>query len=183
MLETSSKRRSRRSAQAARWCERFERLCRERGLRITPQRMAVYQALAEDPSHPSADRLFETLKPRLPALSLMTVYRILESFENAGVVRRVSTTGGVSRFDANVAPHQHLVCRRCGRMSDYHAEGLEALPFPSGELAGFLPYEIDVRIVGLCARCQARQTSRADGPRPARAARAASSAPNPPSKR
>jgi Fur family peroxide stress response transcriptional regulator len=147
------------AASVAAWCQRFETLCRERGVRVTPQRMAVYRALAEDTAHPSADRLHERLRRRMPTLSLMTVYRILESLEELGVVRRVSTPGGVSRFDANTAPHQHLVCRQCGRMSDHHAAELSGLELPA-RLDGFLPQEIDIRIVGLCAACQRPRAAR-----------------------
>jgi Fur family peroxide stress response transcriptional regulator len=153
MLATRKKP-TRPAAEVAAWCERFEALCRGQGVRVTPQRMAVYKALSEDTAHPSADRLFERLRRQMPTLSLMTVYRILESLEELGVVRRVSTPGGVSRFDANVEPHQHLVCRRCGRMSDHHSHGLSGVELPSGKMGGFLPEEIDIRIVGLCVACQ-----------------------------
>ena len=171
---------SRPAAEVAAWCERFESLCRGRGVRVTPQRLAVYRALAEDTAHPSADRLFDRLRRSMPTLSLMTIYRILESLEKLGVVRRVSTPGGVSRFDANVEPHQHLVCRQCGRMSDHRAEGLEGIRLPSGEMGGFLPEEIDIRILGLCAACQrpARPEPRRAGGSHSRAQR-----PNKPSPR
>src|SRR5262245_53799054 len=95
-------------------CLGFARRCRERGVRVTAQRLAVYRTLADDPSHPTADAIHRRLRAAMPSLSPATVYRVLESLEDDGLLRRVSTTGGAARFDANLAPHQHLICRVCG---------------------------------------------------------------------
>lgn len=143
-------------------CARFEEQCRARGLRRTPQRLAVYRALARDPGHPTADALYRHLRRALPSLSLATVYRTLESLARAGLVRRVGGGEGGGRFDANPLPHQHLVCRACGRVADVAYAPLAGLAPPRGELEGFLPERLDVRIVGLCAQCRAgaRRTAR-----------------------
>ncbi len=154
----------RRATDVAGWCDGFERGCRERGIRVTAQRLAVYRALAEDPSHPSADAVYARVRPRMPGLSQATVYRILESLEREGFIRRVSTTGAVARFDANRAPHQHLVCRVCGRMTDVDMPALSAAALTADALPGFVVEELDVRVVGRCTRCVAPAT------RPPRAA-------------
>jgi len=144
----------RRSAhEVADWCRRFESLCRRRGIRVTSQRLAVYETLARDPSHPTADALYARLRAGMSSLSPATVYRILEFLEREGLVRRVSTTAGVGRFDANLTRHQHLVCRVCGSMADFQQELPSRLRLPRRGTAGFLAQEFDVRIVGICARC------------------------------
>src|SRR5262245_59677607 len=102
-------------------CAAFAHRCRERGVRVTAQRLAVYRSLAADPSHPTADAIDRRLRVTMPSLSPATVYRILESLVADGLLRRVSTTGGAGRFDANLTPHQHLICRVCGRMTDVPA--------------------------------------------------------------
>ena len=136
------------------WCARFENLCRDRGIRVTSQRLAVYRALAADPTHPTADSLYAKLRPKMSWLSLATVYRILESLEHEGFIRRVSTTNGAARFDANLTPHQHLVCRHCGRMMDFHDESLSGLK-PTGQWStGFGAEEIEIRIIGSCEDCR-----------------------------
>jgi Fur family peroxide stress response transcriptional regulator len=135
-----------------RWCLRFENVCRERGLRVTSQRLAVYRALAGDTSHPTADAIYAKLHPKMSWLSLATVYRILESLEREGFVRRVSTTNGVGRFDANLTPHQHLVCRSCGRMTDFEQESLSRLCLPQ-QTPGFMVEELEIRIIGTCEAC------------------------------
>lgn len=151
----------------------FARRCREQGVRVTAQRLAVYRALAEDPSHPTAAALYRRLRRAMPSLSPATVYRVLESLVQDGLLRRVSTTGGAGRFDANLTPHQHLICRVCGRMTDVHAPAVPAVPAVEvGRVAAqarprFVVENVDVRIVGRCETCPPGP----DGPRgPARAA-------------
>ncbi len=139
-----------------RWCRRFEDQCRERGIRVTGQRLAVYRALAVDATHPTAERVYARLRRQMSSLSHATVYRILEFLEDEGLVRRVSTTDGVGRFDANVAPHQHLVCRVCGSMRDCEDKSLSLLSLPHPVTAGFAAEELDIRIVGICQDCRSR---------------------------
>ena len=141
------------------WCQAFEKECRGRGLRVTPQRLAVYRILAEETTHPTADAVHARLRPRMPSLSLATVYRVLESFAEQGLIRRVSTTGGVGRFDANLVPHQHLVCRTCGQMSDHQAEHLTGIGLQTLSTPGFLPERLDIRVVGLCRACADAENS------------------------
>jgi Fe2+ or Zn2+ uptake regulation protein len=141
-------------------CAEFEARSRARGLRLTPQRLAVYRALAADDSHPTAETVYARVRTELQTLSQATVYRILESLERERFVRRVSTTGGVARFDATLEPHQHLVCRICGRMVDHFAPGLASAPIVVDEVPGFVVEELDVRLVGRCAGCTDTGTPR-----------------------
>jgi Fur family peroxide stress response transcriptional regulator len=139
------------------WCAAFRQRCRERGIRVTPQRLAVYRTLAQDLSHPSADTVHGRLRQELPTLSLATVYRVLESFEREGLVRRVSTPDGAGRFDANVRPHQHLVCRVCRGVSDFEASSLARIGVPRSVPTEFRAEELDIRIVGVCRPCQSKE--------------------------
>lgn len=135
-------------------CVRFEEQCRERGLRRTPQRLAVYRALARDPGHPSAEEVHRRLRREMPSLSLATVYRTLDSLAREGFARRLGGGGGGARFDADPQAHQHLVCRACGRLTDVRYGPLSALEVPRGEIDGFLAEAIEIRIIGLCRRCR-----------------------------
>jgi Fur family transcriptional regulator, peroxide stress response regulator len=132
----------------------FTLQCRDRGLRLTAQRMAVFQALVGDSTHPTAEFMFIRIRETLPSLSLSTVYRILESLESEGLIRRVSTSNGVTRFDANLDPHQHLICRVCGRMTDFAEASLSRLPLPDIQADGFFAEELDIRVVGTCRGCR-----------------------------
>jgi Fur family transcriptional regulator, peroxide stress response regulator len=90
----------------------------------------------------------------MPSLSLSTVYRILESLEIEGLIRRVSAGSGVARYDGTIKPHQHLVCRHCGCISDHEDEQLSRLRLPTDDLSGFVAEELDIRIVGTCPECR-----------------------------
>jgi Fur family transcriptional regulator, peroxide stress response regulator len=158
-MNTTRRNRTRRttgrlSVEVDRRCVRFVDECRRRGVRVTAQRLAVYRALAADTTHPTADSVYAGLRVRLAGLSLATVYRILESFEQAGFIRRVSTTDGIARFDANLTSHQHLVCRQCGRILDFEVKSRPRLRLPLQVLADFVPETFEIRIVGICARCR-----------------------------
>jgi Fur family ferric uptake transcriptional regulator len=89
----------------------------------------------------------------MPSLSPATVYRVLESLVQDGLFRRVSTTGGAGRFDANLAPHQHLICRVCGRMTDVHAPTVDVGRVAARARPRFVVEDVDVRIVGRCETC------------------------------
>jgi Fur family peroxide stress response transcriptional regulator len=155
-------------AEVAAWCASFEEACRARGLRRTEQRRAVYRALASDPGHPTADAVRERLRRDLPTLSLATVYRVLDSLVDEGMVRRVPTARGGVRFDANTAPHQHLVCAICGSMADFTDPSLAALAVPASVPGGFRPEGLDLRVTGTCAACAgaARRAPRTHRPAP-----------------
>lgn len=150
MIITRAKRR-RPGKEVERWCLGFEQLCRERGIRVTAQRLAVYRTLAENSGHPTADVVYAGLRKNFPALSQATVYRILEFLEREGLIRRVSAPDGVGRFDANLVPHQHLICRLCGSMTDVSLPEMWNATLPA--VAGFTVEEMDIRLLGSCSNC------------------------------
>jgi Fur family transcriptional regulator, peroxide stress response regulator len=135
------------------WSRYFETQCRERGIRVTAQRLAVYRALSEDVSHPTAESIYDKLRPTLRSLSLATVYRVLEALEKEELVRRLASNGA-SRFDANLTPHQHLFCRICGSITDFVGDVAGGFRFPFAGPDGFIAEEMDVKITGRCKRCQ-----------------------------
>ena len=137
-----------------RWCAAFEQACRSSGVRVTAQRLAVYRVLAADASHPTAEQVYARLRPEIPSLSPATVYRILESLEREHLIRRVSTTHGVARFDANMDAHQHVICRRCGHMTDLDVPALRAVTLDAKAVPGFVVEGLDIQIVGRCTTCR-----------------------------
>ena len=143
-------------AEVVAWCARFESDCRKRGIRVTPQRLAVYRAVVEDTTHPSAEEVHARLHGRMSSLSQATVYRTLEFLEAQGMVRRVSTTQSLCRFDANVGAHQHLVCRECGAIRDWQGGTTRFDELRQVEAGGFRVQEVDIRLVGICSRCAGR---------------------------
>jgi Fur family peroxide stress response transcriptional regulator len=146
----------------ARWCTIFSQECRRRGIRLTAQRLAIYRALACDATHPTADAIYAALREEVSGLSRATVYRMLESLQLEGFVRRVSTVDGIARYDANLVPHQHLVCRQCRSILDTGGEWLRPPELPRRGPAGFIPEMLDLCIIGICARCRRSGERRGD---------------------
>ena len=139
------------------WCAKFERLCRSRGIRVTAQRLAVYKVLAEDLAHPTAESVYARLSKQLPGLSFATIYRTLQFFERENLIKKVSSPGAIGRFDANVDPHQHLVCRVCGSLEDISVPELHSAAIPN--VSGFTIEELDIRLVGRCEACSSAQSN------------------------
>jgi Fur family peroxide stress response transcriptional regulator len=136
---------------------------REAGLRVTPQRIAVYSELVRAHDHPTAADLFVRLRLDMPSLSQATIYNTLQVMAGMGLVRELSTTGeGPARYDADLHPHAHLVCTRCGRIDDFDSPAL-AMPapgdFPSG--SGYDVESMSVFFYGRCPACRAG--ARGDG--------------------
>lgn len=88
------------------------------GMRLTRQRMAIYRELSSRFDHPDVDMLYKAVKPRIPQISLFTVYRTMNALEAAGMVWRVATWKGHARYDGNVETHGHFLCETCGRIHD-----------------------------------------------------------------
>lgn len=132
----------------------FRQRCAGLGLALTPQRLAIYQVLAGDDSHPGAEDIYRRIKPNLPSLSLGTVYRTLELFEEHGLVSRVNAFGDQTRFDANLEAHHHLICVQCRKIFDYRDPRLEELPVPAADPGGFHILTHQIQFFGKCQACQ-----------------------------
>ncbi len=132
----------------------FRRRCTELGLTLTPQRLAIYQFLATHDSHPSAEEVYREVKPDLPSLSLGTVYRTLELFEENGLVSRVLTLSPQARYDANQDEHHHFICVRCQRVLDSQDARLQQLPVHEAAPTGFQVLSHRVQVLGLCPACR-----------------------------
>ena len=129
---------------------------RERGLRVTPQRLLIHRSLRELDRHVTADELLDAVSEKLPNASLPTVYAALELFEELGAIRRVPVPGGPALFDPRVDPHQHMHCRRCGAVSDLDTRIDTERALGAARRSGFRPDAAELVVRGLCAECAAR---------------------------
>ena len=128
---------------------------RERGMRVTPQRLVIHRAMCGHSQHMTAEQLLTSVSDVLPGTSLPTVYATLELLEGLELVRRVGTGNGAVMFDSRVEPHAHTVCRQCGAITD-----LEGLAAPDDVLVragadGFVPHHAQLVVWGLCRTCAA----------------------------
>jgi Fe2+ or Zn2+ uptake regulation protein len=128
---------------------------RQRGQRVTPQRLVIHRALAARDQHLTAEQLLEAVSGSLPGTSLPTIYATLELFEELGLVRRVSTGSGALLFDSRLTPHAHTVCRACGLVSDIDLPETPVQAFGGALGAGFQAEHTELVIWGRCADCAA----------------------------
>ncbi len=127
---------------------------RERGLKMTPQRAAIYQALAGTVSHPTAEDLHRQVRRQHPMISPNTVYYTLGVLQEAGLVHEVNYWHDRSRFDANINPHHHLICLGCRRIQDLTDEALDRLSVSDRVGARFQVTGHRVEFHGYCAACR-----------------------------
>ena len=128
---------------------------RDRGMRVTPQRVVLHRALRELDRHVTADELLEAVGERLPSISLPTIYATLELFEELGMVRRVQRAG-TTLFDPRTDPHHHLVCTICGSIEDLDSELDTSALERAAERRGFARERIEAVVHGRCAACRRR---------------------------
>jgi Fe2+ or Zn2+ uptake regulation protein len=126
---------------------------RERGQRVTPQRLAIARALRDLDRHVTAEHVFAEVSRRMPGVSLPTVYATLELLEELGLVRRVAGASGSVRYDPRTDEHHHLVCRRCGAVVDVDAPVDSDALLAAARATGFAPDRSQVVVSGLCAAC------------------------------
>lgn len=125
---------------------------KSKGLRVTPQRFAVYANLLSRTDHPTVEQILTDLNKDFPVSSQATIYSSLQALREVGLVREVLLQEGVSRYDANVQPHHHFCCTKCGAIEDIPWDTFKFI-----ELKNLRPglqgetYEVIVH--GLCDQC------------------------------
>jgi len=131
-----------------------ERL-RRAGLRVTALRLAVLQLLQSGGQHPTVEELVARVRDSLGTVSVQACYGALRDLEARGLVRRIEPIGHPARFEGRVGDnHHHLVCRRCGAITDVDCAVGHAPCLTPVRDAGYLVDEADVIYWGLCPSCQ-----------------------------
>lgn len=122
-----------------------------KGLKITPQRVAVMDALSSLVSHPTAESIITYIRRKHPNIAPGTVYKTLEVFVNKGIIKKVMTDEGITRYDHILENHHHLYCSQTGEITDYIDEDLDNLLseyFKRKKIAGFNVKGITLQVTG-----------------------------------
>ena len=126
----------------------------ERTTRHSKKREAILNAIRSTECHPSAEWVYQTLKPTHPDLSLGTVYRNLIFFQERGEIQSVGVVKGQERFDGVTAPHSHFVCTGCGTVMDLHKIKLDKnITRDVAEQYGLAVEHHELTFFGLCQTC------------------------------
>jgi Fe2+ or Zn2+ uptake regulation protein len=127
---------------------------RERGQRVTSQRLVIHRVLHELDAHVTAEEVLGAVADKLPGVSLPTVYATLELLAEVGAVRQVPLPSGAAVFDSRVEPHQHVRCRRCGAVQDLEVAVDDGAARAAAERHGYADVDAALVLSGVCAACR-----------------------------
>lgn len=122
-------------------------------LKFSRQRESIKEFLAHTTEHPTADTVYMHMRDIYPNISLGTVYRNLSLLSNTGEVLKISCGDGSDRFDGNIHPHNHFICKQCNHVYDLEMDSIEHITTIAnekftGEIEGHITY-----FYGTCGDC------------------------------
>lgn len=126
---------------------------KEKKLKLTPQRIAVYKYLQSTHEHPSAEAIYKSLQPSYPTMSLATVYKALKTLVEVGLVQELNVGEGNFRYDGRIGTHPHIQCMCCNRVDDIEGINFDEL---NNTIKPYTDYDIVTNrlyFYGLCAKC------------------------------
>ena len=131
----------------------FYRRSKEHGLKITPQRIAIYQELLKAKDHPSADVIYRRLVKKIPNISFDTVNRTLLTFSQIGITNIVEGYGQPKRYDPDITTHHHFRCIQCNNIIDFYNKAYDNITVPQEIQTQCTVLNKKVVLEGLCDKC------------------------------
>lgn len=142
--------------------EAFKQLLREKGLKVTRQRLMILEAIESCPEeHLTAEEIFSLVKVDCPEIGLATVYRTIQLLNELHLIDRINFDDGFVRYEMGSAPnqeqrhhHHHLICNKCGKVISFQDDLLEELEEKIASTTGFAVVNHEVKLYGYCAVCR-----------------------------
>ena len=135
--------------------EQMTKVLREKGCRLTPQRLALLKIIARREGHYSVDQIYELIKLDFPTTSLATIYKTLSLLKDMGEVLELNFAGAGSRYNGNKPyPHPHLMCTSCGQILDSESREAAELSLEMARKTGYQITHHQLNFFGLCPICQ-----------------------------
>ena len=134
--------------------ENITSIFREKKLKLTPQRLAVYKYLMSTNEHPSAEIIYKALQPESPTMSLATVYKALKTLVEVKLVQEINVGEGNFRYDANSHEHAHIQCINCSKVTDLENISFTTLNRTAEECSEYKVLSNRIFFYGLCKDCQ-----------------------------
>jgi Fur family transcriptional regulator, peroxide stress response regulator len=134
----------------------YKAAARTAGVKLTPQRLEIFSHIASSLEHPDAEAVFNAVRKRMPTVSRDTVYRTLWLLRDMGLISTLGPRRDSVRFDANLDPHHHFVCERCGLARDFTSPAYDSLevPKPAQGFGKVISTHIELR--GICRSCMGK---------------------------
>lgn len=121
------------------------------GLRVTPQRIAIYGAVVTLYNHPAAEQIIDYIRKKQPNVSIATVYKVLDALVEHKLIKRVNTQRDITRYDAILEPHHHIFYSDSDKITDFVDYELSSMLkdyFTKKEIPGFIIEDIRLNIIG-----------------------------------
>ena len=141
--------------------EQFKKLLKDKGLKVTNQRLLVMEAIAACPEeHLTAEEIFDLVKVSYPEIGLATVYRTIQLLNELNLIDRINFDDGYVRYEmgrtqerGNKHHHHHLICMKCGKVISFQDDLLEELEEKITVTTGFQIVDHEVKLYGYCVEC------------------------------
>ena len=135
--------------------ENITAVFKEKKLKLTPQRLAVYKYLMSTKEHPSAEAIYKAIQTEYPTMSLATVYKTLDAFVQNGLVQQLNLGEDSYRYDADTSPHSHMQCTVCKSVEDIEQlQQVAPIKQEVQELTGYQLLSEQFYFYGICPECQ-----------------------------
>lgn len=141
----------------------FRKLLREKGLKVTNQRLRILEVLESSPNrHLTAEEIYRQVKDTCPDMGLATVYRTIQLFLELQLIDRIDLNDGLVRYEIGEAGqmkhrHHHLICRACGKVQAFEDDLLEELETKLLSELSFQVVDHEVKLFGYCRECREMQ--------------------------
>jgi Fur family transcriptional regulator, ferric uptake regulator len=134
----------------------FHEFITRRGLKSTRQRDVILDAFLSSERHMSIEELYLKLRTKHPNIGYATVYRTLKLFAEAGIANEIHFGDGQTRYEhvSEGEHHDHLVCTRCGAITEFENETIEKLQAEIAASHGFIIETHKLELYGQCAKCR-----------------------------
>ena len=127
-------------------------------IKYTNQRIEILDFLKNNSSHPTVDEVYEAVKKKLTRISKATVYQNLKFLTEKGFIQEVNIKG-VSRFEPNLNPHHHIICRKCGRIIDFESKELTDYSLTIGKTLKEIEVDsTNTNFYGICYKCKLKNS-------------------------
>lgn len=140
--------------------ERFKEMLREKGLKVTNQRLMVLETMAEHPGeHLAAEEIYELVRKQYPEIGLATIYRTVQVLVDLHVIDKVTFDDGFARYELEATGedrhhrHHHAICQKCGAVLSFEDDLLDTLEQALYETEGFTVTDHEVKLYGYCRKC------------------------------
>ncbi|MEY8352869.1 Fur family transcriptional regulator [Lachnospiraceae bacterium 54-53] len=150
--------------------EAFKEMLREKGLKVTNQRMLVLELMAERPGqHLTAEQIYDLARQKCPEIGLATIYRTVQVLVDLSVIDKVSFDDGFARYELGGLEsesrhhHHHAICSRCGKVFSFKGDLLDTLEQALLDESGFFVTDHEVKLYGYCRECREAMEEKQDG--------------------